>query len=346
MNRLLALASLLFTFGVQAEDQVLNVYNWSEYMPDAVLEQFTAETDIKVNYSTYDSNEVMYAKLKTLQGAGGDTGYDLVVPSNYYISKMRKEGLLLELDHAKLPGLANLDPKLLDQGFDPGNRYSVPYLWGTTGIGVNRALVADQRIEAWADLWNPAFENSVLLLDDMREVMGLGLVAAGYSVNETDPQHIEAAFNKLKALMPNVRLFDAESPKVKLLEGEVRLGMIWNGEVYMANQEEEGILEYIYPQEGVMLWIDNLAIPKGAPHAESAHRFIDFLLRPEIAKAITEEIGYASPNLKAIELLAPEVRNNPTVYPAAGQMEKVHLQEDIGEALQVYERYWQQLKVD
>ncbi len=346
MKRILALTGLLFAFGAAAEDQTLNVYNWSEYMPDAVLEQFTAETGIEVNYSTYDSNEVMYAKLKTLQGAGGDAGYDIVVPSNYYISKMRSEGLLLELDHAKLSGLENLDPKLMDRGFDPGNRYSLPYLWGTTGLGVNRMLLPGQGIGAWADLWNPAFGNSVLLLDDMREVMGLGLIAAGYSVNETDPQRIREAYHKLKALMPNVRLFDAESPKVKLLEGEVRLGMIWNGEVYMANQEEAGILEYIYPKEGVMLWIDNLAIPKGAPHADAAHRFIDFLLRPEIAKQITEEIGYASPNLKAIELLPLEVRNNPTVYPGEAQMQQVHLQEDIGEALQIYERYWQQLKVN
>jgi spermidine/putrescine transport system substrate-binding protein len=346
MKTMAILGLALWATASHGEEKSLNVYNWSEYMPSEVLERFTRETGIEVNYSTYDSNEVMYAKLKTLHEAGSDAGYDIVVPSNYYISKMGREGLLHKLDHEKLSNFEKLDPKLMNQGFDPGNAYSVPYTWGTTGIGINTELMAGQEVNSWTDLWKPEYQQQVLLLDDMREVMGLGLIATGSSVNETDPAKIEAAYLKLKELMPNVRLFDAESPKVKLLEGEVSLAMIWNGEIYMANQEEAGLTDFIYPEEGVMLWIDNLAIPASAPHVDYAHQFIDFLLRPEIAVMIAEEIGYGSPIPEAVAALPEEVRNNPTVYPSEAQLAKVHLQEDIGDALQTYERYWQQLKVD
>ncbi len=338
-------AGFLFWYASAGMAETLNVYNWSEYLPQAVIDRFTEETGIKVNYSTFDSNEVMYAKLKTLHEAGGDSVYDIVVPSNYYVSRMAGEGLLAKLDHGKLTHFKNLDPKLLDRNFDPGNVYSVPYLWGTTGIGLNTGQVEKSEITAWSDLWKPQYRDSVLLLNDMREVMGMGLMVLGYSMNERDPAKIKQAYLKLEELMPNVRLFDAESPKVKLLEGEVKLGMLWSGEAYMADREEAGIVEYVYPREGVALWIDNLAIPSSAGNPDGAHQFINFLLRPEIARQITEEIGYASPNLEAIKLLPREVRENPVVYPSDKHLKGAQLQEAVGDALPIYEKYWQQLKI-
>jgi len=339
MKRLLIALLALVALPLQAAQQLV-VYNWADYLPKEVLKQFTKETGIKVKYSTYDTNEVMYAKVKTLKGKG----YDIVVPSTYYIDKMRREGLLAPIDKSKLANFKNLDPKLLNQPYDPENAYSVPYLWGSTGIAVRTdkgdALPA---VTSWADLWNPAFKNKLLLLDDVREVFQMALRVLGHSGNTRNEAEIEAAYQKLTELMPNVKVFNAESPKDIYLAGEVDAGMIWNGEAYMAHKEQPAI-QFVMPKEGPSLWMDSLAIPKNAPNPEAAHKFIDFLLRPEIAMLISEEIGYTSPNLAAVELLPPEVRDNRTAYPTKEDLAKGEFQTDVGEALPVYEKYWQRLK--
>jgi spermidine/putrescine transport system substrate-binding protein len=339
MKRFLLAFLAAVALNVQAAEQLI-VYNWADYLPKEVITRFTKETGIKVKYSTYDTNEVMYAKLKTLGGGG----YDIVVPSTYYVDRMRQEGLLAELDKSKLPNLKNIDPKLLDQAYDPGNRHSVPYLWGSTGIAVRpdrKGNVPD--VKAWADLWNPALKRQLLLIDDVREVFMMALRVLGHSGNTRNETEIEAAYNKLKELMPNVKVFNAESPKDAYLSGEVRVGMIWNGEAFMAQKEVKD-LRFVMPTEGPSLWMDNLVIPKKAPNPAAAHKFIDFLLRPEIAKLITEDVGYTSPNLAAIALLPEKVRNNRTAYPSAEDLARGEFQVDVGEALPIYEKYWQRLK--
>jgi len=303
-----------------------------------VLEQFTAETGIEVVYSTYDSNEAMYAKLKL---AGG--GYDLAIPSTYFVNKMRREGLLHKIDHSLLKNFANLDPARLNQAFDPGNEYSIPYLWGSTGIAVNAAEIDPAKVQSWADLWRPEFKGKVLLTNDLREVFHVGLRVLGYSGNSTDPAELQQAYEKLTSLMPNVRLFNSDSPKVPYLAGEVSVGMIWNGEAYMAGEEDPNI-KYIYPKEGAALWMDSLVIPKDAKNVGNALKLIDFLLRPEIAKLISEEIGYASPNQAAIALLDEATRNNRTIYPQAADLVNAEFQLDVGEAITIYEKYWEKLK--
>jgi spermidine/putrescine transport system substrate-binding protein len=339
MKRLLFVLLALVTVSAQAAEQLI-VYNWAEYLPKQVLKQFTKETGIKVKYSTYDTNEVMYAKVKTLRGGG----YDVVVPSTYYVDKMRREGLLSEIDKAKVPNLKNLDPKVMNQPYDPDNRYSVPYLWGSTGIAVRPDRKGNvPEVTGWADLWNPSFKRQLLLIDDVREVFMMALRVLGHSGNTRNEAEIEAAYQKLKELMPNVKVFNAESPKDAYLSGEARFGMIWNGEAYMAQKELKD-LRFVMPKEGPSLWMDNLVIPAKAPNREAAHKFIDFLLRPEIGKMIAEEIGYTSPNLAAVALLSENVRNNPTAYPAAEELAKGEFQVDVGDALPIYERYWQRLK--
>ncbi len=323
----------------QAADPVLYVFNWSEYMPDRVLSDFQKESGIRVIYSTYDSNEAMFAKISLLKG----NEYDLVFPSTYFVHRMRKENLLQPLDKTQLTNLKNLDPKLLNKEYDPENTFSVPYLWGSTAIGYNTEMIAPENIKSWNDLWNPAYKGKVLLSNDLRDVFGVSLKLLGYSVNDTEPAHIKAAYGKLRELLPNVRLFASDSPKQPFLNREVSIGMIWNGEMYMAAQEEP-VFRYAYPQEGAMLWMDNMVIPKGARNAGHAHTFINYLLRPEVAKSISEEIGYASPNLAAIALMAPEVRNNPTVYPGEEIMAKGEFQTDVGEAILLYQKYWEKLK--
>ena len=339
MKRLLLAFLGLFALHAQAAEQLI-VYNWADYLPKEVLTRFTKETGIKVKYSTYDTNEVMYAKVKTLGGAG----YDIVVPSTYYVDRMRREGLLAELDKSKLPNLNNLDPKVLNQPYDPGNAYSVPYLWGSTGIAVRPDRKGNAPdLKSWADLWKPELKRQLLLIDDVREVFMMALRVLGYSGNTRNEAEIEAAYNKLKELMPNVKVFNAESPKDAYLSGEVRVGMIWNGEAYMAQKEVKD-LRFVMPTEGPSLWMDNLVIPRKAPNPAAAHKFIDFLLRPEIAKLITEDVGYTSPNLAAIALLPEKVRNNRTAYPSAEDLAKGEFQVDVGEALSIYEKYWQRLK--
>ncbi|MGB3622512.1 extracellular solute-binding protein [Ketobacter sp. MCCC 1A13808] len=327
-----------FTLSAQAADKLV-VYNWSEYIPEGVLEKFTKETGIEVDYSTYESNEVMYSKLKLQKGKG----YDIVVPSTYYISKMGKEGLLQPIDKSKLSNLKNLNPTLMNKEYDPDNKYSVPYLWGSTGIGINVSSVDPKSITSWADLWDPKWKNKLLLTDDVREVFHMALKINGHSANSTDPEEIKQAYEKLKQLMPNVLVFNGDAPREPFMAGDVSLGMIWNGEVIMA-QEEDPDIQYIYPAEGAAFWVDSFAIPSGAANAVAAHKFIDFMMRPEIAKLSSEEIGYATPNLAGLKLLEPSVRENKTIFPDEAIVAKGDFQTDVGEAMKLYNDYWQKLK--
>jgi len=341
MIRWLSLLLLaVFSIGAHAAERTLVLYNWAEYMPKSVLRQFTKETGIKVRYSTYDNNEAMLAKLKTVEKSGG---YDLVVPSSYIVERMRAQDMLLALDKSQLPNLKNIDPNLLDQPYDPGNTYSVPYLWGSSGIAVDTKKIDPSTIHAWADLWRPEYKGKLMLLDDMREVMGVALRVLGYSVNSRDPEQIRAAYAKLEELRPSVKVFNAESPKSVMLSGEVAIGQMYNGEAYMAAQENPRI-QFIYPKEGPMLWVDNLVIPKTARHVPEAHAFINFVLRPDIAKTIAEDIGYTSPNTAARALMSKKLRENRTANPTTEDTAGGEFQSDVGDALSLYEELWSKLK--
>ena len=336
---LLVASLLLLTAGSALATERVYVYNWTEYIPAAVLQQFTAETGIEVVYSTFDSNEAMYARLKRIAKGG----YDVVVPSTYYVSKMGREGMLQPIDHSKLTGFANLNPSLLDKPYDPGNTFSVPYMWGSTGIAVNARAIDPQTITGWQSLWDAKWRGKLLLHDDVREVFHLALKIKGYSSNATDPQQIEEAYQLLTELMPNVLVFNSDAPRLSYLAGEVNLGMIWNGEAYMAQQENADI-QYVYPKEGAVFWVDSFVIPKTARNAEMAHKFIDFLLRPEIAKVCVEANGYATPNQAALALLADDLRTNPFVFPDAATLANGEFLTDVGAATALYQGYWQRLK--
>jgi spermidine/putrescine transport system substrate-binding protein len=316
----------------------LYLYIWSEYIPDEVVENFTKETGIKVNISNYDSNEAMYAKIK-LAGEG----YDLIVPSSDYVGLMRRQDMLLPLDKSKLTNFANLAKKFTDQPFDPDNTFSVPYMWGSTAIAVNTATEEGKAVTSFEDLWNPALKGHLLLPNDVREVFTIALKTLGYSLNDTDPAHLEQAFEKLKSLIPAVRVFDSDSPKQALLSGEVSVGVVWNGEAFVANQENPEI-KYIYPAEGYSLWLDSLCIPKGAKNLDEAHAFLNYLLRPDVAAAISTEMGYSTPNAKASEFIPEDVRTNDIVYPSEAIAARGEFLDDIGEAMNTYEEYWVKLK--
>lgn len=335
------IAALLFVLVAStafAADREVYVYIWSEYIPDAVVEQFTEETGIKVHLSTYDSNEAMYAKVKLV-----GEGFDLIVPSSYFVSKMRKENMLLPLDKAKLSNWVNLMPKFTDMAADPGGKYSVPYMWGSTAIAVNGNFVDPASITSVEDLWKPELDGKLLLPNDPREVFGLALKSLGYSFNETDPAKVKAAFDKAKVLAPRVRVYDSDSPKQALLSGEVAVGVVWNGEAYIANSEDPAV-KYVYPKEGFSLWLDSFAIPRGAKNIDEAHAFLDYILRPDVAATICTEMGYSTPNAKALDLLSAEVRDNPIVYPSEEVLARGEFLDDLGEATRLYDDYWVKLK--
>ncbi|MEZ5504568.1 MAG: extracellular solute-binding protein [Gammaproteobacteria bacterium] len=322
----------------QAGEQVV-VYNWSEYIPEDTLEKFKKETGIEVVYSTYESNETLYTKLKLMKGEG----YDVVVPSTYYVSKMAKEGLLQKVDKSKLDNFKNLDTDLLNKSFDPNNEYSVPYLWGSTGIGINAADIPVDSITGWQDFWNPKFKNQLLLTDDVREVFHMALRIKGYSANTTDEAQIKEAYEYLKELMPNVRVFNSDAPREPFLSGDVSLGMIWNGSVVQA-QEDNDDIQYIYPKEGAVFWMDSFVIPAGAKHVENAHKFINFMLKAEIAKDCVEYVGYATPNKAGKALLDDETASDPTIFPDAETLAAGEFHTDVGDAVLIYDKYWQLLK--
>lgn len=323
-----------------AADKELYFYNWSEYIPNSVLEDFTKETGIKVIYSTYESNETMYAKLKT-QGKG----YDLVVPSTYFVSKMRKEGMLQEIDKSKLTHYKDLDSNYLNKSFDPDNHYSIPYIWGATGIGINADMLDASSVKSWDDFWDTKWEGQLMMMDDAREFFHIALVRLGYSTNTTNPDEIKAAYEELKKLMPNVLVFNSDFPANPYLAGETSLGMLWNGSAYMARIEGANI-EVIWPEKGTIFWMDSLAIPSGAKNTEAAHKMIDFLLRPENAAKIAVEIGYPTPVKSAYPLLPKEFAQDPNVFPPQEVMDSGFWQDEVGEAAALYEEYFQKLKVN
>jgi spermidine/putrescine transport system substrate-binding protein len=330
---------IFFVFPVRA-DQVLNVYNWSSYMPDDVIQQFEKETGININYSTYDSNETMYAKLK----ADPSAAYDIVVPSSYFIQRMSREGMLRTIDKTRLPNFKNLNAEFLNKIFDPHNQYSIPYLWSSTGIVVNTKYFAKNGIKSWSDLWKPEYKDQLLLLDDTREVFSIALMVLGYSANDTNPDHIKQAYEKLKQLLPNVKLFNDIAVQNIYIDEDASIGMGWSGDIFLANQENSAV-QYIYPKEGFVIALDNLAIPQGAKHLDNAYKFINFLLRPDIAARISQQIGYGTPNEAALKLLPKDIRNDPIVYPDKKTMERAQFQTDVGDTVSIYEKYLELLKM-
>jgi spermidine/putrescine transport system substrate-binding protein len=330
----------LFNTAAFADKNILNVYNWSNYMPDDVIAEFEKETGIQVNYSTYDGNDTLYAKLK----ADANAGYDVIVPSSYFVDRMRKQNMLQKLDKSQLPNMKNLNNALLNKSFDPDNNYSLPYFWGTTAIVVNKQYFDPSKITRLSDLWNPVYKNQLLMLDDTHDVFSLALMVLGYSASDDNPDHIFQAYLKLKQLLPNIKLFNSDAAKVDYIDEDATIGLGYSGDTYQASLENPNLV-YIYPQDGFVVWIDCLAIPKNAPHLQNAYKFLNFLMRPDIALKLSTELGYASPNSAAVKLMPADMRNNPIIYPDAKTLERGQFESDPGNVDQVYEKYMEQLKI-
>ncbi len=324
---------------VIAANKVVNVYAWGGEIPTHLIHQFEEETGIHVNFSTYDNNETLYAKLHALS----KPIYDVIVPSSYFVERLKKQGLLKELDHTRLPHLKNIDPMFLNNGYDANNQYSVPFIWGATGIFYNEQWVKNPP-HTWHDLWQKTWREQLMLLDDPREVFAMALLSLGYKPNDSNPKHIEEAFNRLKELIPNIKLFASESIQAVLIDEDAHVGSAWNGDVYKAHLENPRI-HFVYPKEGFVIWIDCLAILHHAPHPEEAYAFIDFLLRAENAASLARSEGHAITNRAGKALLPEKIRKNPIVYPSAETLKRGVIQSDSSEAsLSLYNEYWEKLK--
>ncbi|EJP6473203.1 extracellular solute-binding protein [Clostridium botulinum] len=337
---LLMLTGVGFTiFGntTKTEKQVLNIFNWSEFLPQSVVEQFEKEYNVKVNYSTFSSNEEMLAKLM-----GGNVPYDLVVTSDYAIEIMTKQKLVQPIDKNNVANLSNIDKNVLDLAFDPKNTYSLPYMWGGNNIVIDKTKVT-KKITSFDDLWDSQFKNSLVILDDPRVMIGLALQKNGYSINTKNPKELQKAKEDLIKLMPNVKAFDSESPKTLLINGEASIGYVWGTEAYLAKLENPN-LEVVLTKEGVIPQYDNFVIPKKAKNKKLAEEFINFIYKPEVSAQVSEEFPYANPNKAAYPLMDKDKLNDIAVYPPREAVEGNELIKDVGETTKLYDDIWTEIK--
>lgn len=306
----------------QKKRSVLNLYCWSEYVPQDVIDGFTKETGIKVNVENYASNEEMLAKLL----AGGK--YDLIQPSEYTIEALTKIGKLEELNLANIPNIKNIDPKYLRMPHDPEGKFTVPWMVGSVGIVVNTAKIKDP-IKGYQDVFSGKYKKRIVVLNDAREIVSWALNSQGLPINEITSENLEKAKPVLKAWLPQVKVYDSDSPKTALLNGDVDLGIVWSGEAAILYKKNKKF-SYVLPAEGAHQFIDSLAIPKGAPNKENAEKFINYILRPEVSVKVSKEFPYTNPNAEARKLLTKAEQENPASYPPGEP--KLETFKDIGQA--------------
>lgn len=327
------------TESATADQGELNIFVWTEYLPDSVVEKFEKETGIKVNVSTYSSNEDMLAKVKS-ETAGA---YDLLVPSDYMVAQLIAQDMLKELDFDKLPNFSHIGDSYKNPSYDPGNVYSVPYMGGAGAIVVNTDKI-DMDITSYADLFDPSLEGKLVVLDDFRAVIGMTSKALGYDMNETDPGKLSEVSDKLMELKKNVVLYDSDSPKSALISGDCSAGMIWSAEVAMAMEEVPSI-EVIYPEEGAYLFFDNWVVTKESPNYENALKWINFIMEPESMELVLAEFPYLCANTDAVALMGEEYSSNPAKNPPADAISKGSYVENLDSAtLDIYNEMWTKLK--
>jgi spermidine/putrescine-binding protein len=329
---------------VPVKSTTLNLYAWSSYVPQQLLDDFSKKYGITVNYDTYESNEEMLAKLQA-----GASGYDVIIPSDYTVSIMVKQNMLEQIDVTKLANFGNLDPRFVNRDYDPGNKYTIPYQWGTSGL-IYDSKTSPMAPTKWADLWDPAFKSRLVLLDDEREVMGITLEVLGYDRNSTTESELQAAEQKLLELKPNILKFDSSSPETAIISGEAWAGLVYNGNASLALAEDPNVV-YICPTEGCTIWFDNLAIPKGAPHMDAALAFLDWVMDPQESILITKEFPYSNPNKAALDLLKTD---DPALYDSYMAFSGTNPDDaflantkpiiDVGDATTIYDSLWTDFK--
>ena len=327
--------------GQKRSKQKVIVYNWGEYLDPEVITMFEEETGIDVIYEEFETNEIMYPKVQS-----GAIAYDVVCPSDYMIQKMLDNGLLAEINFDNVPNLKNIGQRYMDKSreFDPENKYSVPYCWGTVGILYNKTKV-DEPIDSWSILWDDKYRDNILMQDSVRDAFGVTLKYLGYSLNSTDLDELTEAMNLLIVQKPLVQAYVIDQVRDKMIGNEAAIGVIYSGEaIYTQNENPD--LEYVIPKEGSNIWIDSWVIPKNAEHKENAEAFINFLCRPDIALMNFDYITYSTPNTAARELIEDEdIRNSKIAFPDDSELEHCETFHYLGdEADAVYMDLWNKVK--
>lgn len=326
----------------QLADEIF-LYTWVDYMDPEIKTQFEGECGVKVTETNYDSNETL---LATLQAGGA--AYDIIVPSDYMVQIMVDEGMLMELDYNVISNIRNMDELNLNPAYDPEQKYTVPYFWGTSGFAVDTTVVTDYE-DSWSTIFDPdsPYCGQISMLDDTRETPGAALIYLGYSVNDTDPAHLEEAKNLLIEQSKCVKAYDSQTNDDLIISGETVLGHMWTGDAITAGTPDAGGREgitYVIPREGAVIWQDNMAIPVGAPNPYTAMVFMNYLNLPDIAAQNAEWVGYGTPNKAAKDVMDPDVLADERIYPSEEVMSRLEWIEDVGEATELYDRIWTEFK--
>lgn len=346
---LLSILAVLMIFALAscggAEEKVLHLYTWSEYIDPDIYAQFEEETGIRVVEDIFGSNEDLYAKM-----IAGTTGYDVIVPSDYMVAQMIEEDMIATIDHSRLENLGNLDPTFTNPPFDPGMKYCIPYFWGTTGIGFNWEDW-DEAPDSWAYIFDPElaanYSGQISLLDDVREVFGAALIYLGYSAGTENEAELAEARDLVLGMKEHMYSFESDTYEDLMLTGETRLAQGWSGDIFVAQGEDENI-DYIIPKEGAVMWVDNLCVTKDAAadpdRMDMVYQWIDYLNRPEINGQNTNWVWYASPNAAARDFIDPEILEYPAIYPDDETFERLQYLGTVGDATEVYSRMWTEIK--
>lgn len=330
-----SLAAAVFACAATAQERVVHVYNWSDYIDEEILRDFTNETGIEVVYDVFDSNEILETKL-----LAGGTGYDVVVPSGEFLGRQIQAGVFQELDKSKLTNIGNMWDVIEErtEKYDPGNAYSINYMWGTTGLGYNVAKVQEAlgtgQLDSWDVIFDPETmaklaECGVHFLDAPAEMVRAALHHQGFDPDSRDPDELAQAEELLLSVRPYVRKFHSSEYINALANGDICLAVGWSGDIFQARdraaEADQGVeIAYVIPKEGAQMWFDQMAIPADAPHVEEAHEFINYIMRPEVIAKASNYVFYANGNLASQELLDEDVIGDPAVYPDAATMEKLY----------------------
>ena len=323
--------------GGAAKGGELNVFIWSNYLPDTVISEFERRFDAKLNVELYDSNETLLARLQS-----GGASYDIVVPSDYMVTVLREQGLLSELDRDSISNISNLDPRFTRLEYDPVNEFSVAYMWGTTGIAYRKDKVAGP-IDSWAALWDSRYKDRLSMLDDVRETLGAALKLAGKSLNSTEPAELEQAAARLLQQKPLVKAYDSGGFDQLLLSADVWIAQSYSGQIAKAMAENPAIA-YVIPKEGCTIFVDNMCVPRLSRNKALAHEFINFVLEARTAAAIANGTGYSSPNLAARVLIRPDLLANEAAYPPREALDRCEFIRELGPTISLYDRLWTEVK--
>ncbi len=326
-------------FSMAEEEKKLNFYNWDTYIGETTLDDFNAATGIEVKMDLYADNDELFAKLK-----GGNPGYDVIVPTNDMLERMIKANMVVPLDHSKIPNMANIDPLFQDATFDPGRKFSIPYMWGTTGIGYRKSKVSAPP-DSWKVLLDSdEYAGKISVLGDQTNVLGITLKYLGFSYNSTNPDELKKAEELLIKQKKNIKVFAKDNGQDLLASGEVDLCQEYNGDIVQVMAEDED-LNYVVPKEGALLWQDTVAIPAGAPHPQNAHAFLNFILDADAGAGIAKTIQYATANKAAREKMEDAYKNNAAIFPPEDVLKKCEPGAYLGEeATKVRDEIWTKIQ--